>query len=97
AFVILALPAFALAWLVARLPEPERGGRDRLPGGGAGLESGEAAEDEGTAAQELARERGIEPHAELVLRRDPRRLGLLAATRYILRIRTNVVLIVASA
>src|SRR4029078_10252894 len=26
AFVILALPAFALAWVVFRLPEPERGG-----------------------------------------------------------------------
>jgi predicted MFS family arabinose efflux permease len=26
AFVVLAIPAFALAWLVARLPEPKRGG-----------------------------------------------------------------------
>ncbi len=30
AFVILALPAFALAFLVFRLPEPERGGRGYL-------------------------------------------------------------------
>src|SRR6266478_2100878 len=29
-FVILALPAFALAWLVFRLPEPTRGGREPL-------------------------------------------------------------------
>ena len=88
AFVILALPAFALAWLVARLPEPKRGGRashDPIEARG------------GTAAQQLARKRGIEPHPELVLTTDPRRLGLLAATRYVLRIRTNVVLIVASA
>src|ERR687885_1240852 len=31
AFVALALPAFALAWFVVRLPEPKRGGRGVLP------------------------------------------------------------------
>src|SRR5260221_4123157 len=31
AFVILALPAFGLAWLVFRLPEPARGGQGGLP------------------------------------------------------------------
>jgi predicted MFS family arabinose efflux permease len=55
---------------------------------------GEAAT---TAAQELARERGIDPEPELVLQDDPRRLNLLEAARYVLRIRTNVVLIIASA
>jgi predicted MFS family arabinose efflux permease len=88
AFVILALPAFALAWLVARLPEPERGGRE------SGDDSDARRE---TAAQELARQRGIEPHPELVLTRDPRRLGPFAAARYVLSIRTNVLLIFASA
>jgi MFS family permease len=88
AFVILALPAFILAWLVARLPEPKRGGR----------ELGAAADDHHTtAAQEIARERGLEAHPELVLTRDPRRMSLLEATRYVLRIRTNLVLIAASA
>ena len=87
ALVVLALPAFVLAWLVVRLPEPPRGARD----------AGEAAQHETTAAQQLARERGIEPEPELVLRTDPRRLGLLEAARYVLRIRTNVVLILASA
>ena len=33
AFVILALPAFVLAWYVVRMPEPQRGGSDPLPGG----------------------------------------------------------------
>jgi MFS family permease len=95
AFVILALPAFVLAWLVMRLPEPARGGRASLPAPGA---APAPAEDEhGTAAQQLARERGIQPEPEVVLTTDPRRMGFLAATRYILRIRTNVVLIVASA
>ena len=87
AFVILALPAFALAWFVARLPEPKRGARAEH----------EDVEAQSTAAQQLARERGIEPEPELVLTRDPRRLGLLAAARYVLSIRTNVVLILASA
>jgi MFS family permease len=88
AFVILALPAFALAWFVAHLPEPRRGARSA---------DGDGEVHQGTAAQQLARERGIEPEPELVLTKDPRRLGLLDATRYVLSIRTNVVLIAASA
>src|SRR5437764_1252716 len=48
-------------------------------------------------AQQLARERRIEPEPELVLTSDPRRMGFFEATRYILRVRTNVVLILASA
>jgi MFS family permease len=94
AFVILALPAFVLAWLVMRLPEPVRGGSEPLPGGAPAGARDE--HEDGNAAQQLARERGIEPHPELVLTADPRGMGLLGATRYVLRIRTNVVLIVAS-
>src|SRR5690349_9478801 len=98
AFVILALPAFALAWVVFRLPEPKRGGREPLLAPGSVAEPEDADEHEhGTAAQRLARDHGIEPHPELILTRDPRRMGLLDATRYVLRIRTNVVLILASA
>ena len=96
AFLVLAFPAFVLAWLIFRLPEPARGGSGALaspktpaqePGDG----------DPATDAQRLARERGLEPDPELLLTRDPRRLGIFAATRYVLRIRTNVVLISASA
>jgi MFS family permease len=97
AFVILALPAFVLAWLVFRLHEPARGGRDALVHP---AESHRAEADEGPAetdAQRLARERGLEPDPELVLHEDPRRMGPIEATRYILAIRTNIVLIVASA
>jgi MFS family permease len=95
ALVILAIPAFVLAYLVMKLPEPERGGRAPL----ASTRSVESEDEqaEGTAAQQLARARGIEPESELVLTKDPRRLGLISATRYVLRIRTNVVLIAASA
>jgi MFS family permease len=100
AFVILALPAFALAWLVFQLREPARGGRAPLRADGAETPESDEA-DEGdvhiTDAQHLARERGIEPDPQLVLRRDPREMSLLAATRYVLAIKTNVALIVASA
>jgi MFS family permease len=98
AFVILALPAFVLAWLVWRLPEPARGAREPLIAEGVAEESEEERERaDHSAAQQLAREKHIEPHEELVLTESPRRLGLWASTRYILRIRTNVVLIIASA
>jgi predicted MFS family arabinose efflux permease len=90
AFVILSLPAFALAWFVFRLPEPERGAY-REPDEAEGEAAGP------TDAQLLVHRSGIEPHPELILDRDPRRMSLLAAARYILRIRTNTILIVASA
>jgi predicted MFS family arabinose efflux permease len=60
-------------------------------------EPGAGDVDQTTDAQRLARERGLEPDPELVLVQDPRRMRLLAATRYILSIRTNVILILASA
>ena len=97
AFVILGIPALALAWFVMKLPEPRRGGKGTLaheteeppP-------QAEGAKHE-TDAQRLARESSLEPDPELVLDRDPRRLGILEATRYVLRIRTNIVLVAASA
>jgi MFS family permease len=95
AFVILALPAFALAWLMFKLPEPERGGRSALAHPAARAEPTDGPRE--TDAQRLAREHGVQPDPELVLTRDPRRLSLSAATRYVLSIRTNIVLIVASA
>jgi MFS family permease len=99
AFVILALPAFVLAWLVFRLPEPARGARAPLlaPDAAASAAESETDGDEATDAQRLASERGVEPDPELVHIGDPRRMGLFAATRYVLRIKTNVVLILASA
>jgi MFS family permease len=101
AFVILALPAFALGWLVFKLPEPARGGRNPLLS--AGVEAVAPTEDDDehdlqtTDAQRIARERGIEPDPDLVLTGDPRRIGLVDAVRYVLSIKTNVALILASA
>jgi sugar phosphate permease len=42
-------------------------------------------------------EQGVEPYTEQVLRRDPQRASLWWAVRYVLRVRTNVVVIAASA
>ncbi|HUA96140.1 MAG TPA: MFS transporter [Acidimicrobiales bacterium] len=50
-----------------------------------------------TDAQRLVRERGIRPDPRLVLTGDARKMGIVAATRYVLSIRTNVILIVAGA
>jgi MFS family permease len=102
AFVILALPAFALALVVWRLHEPERGGKGVLAHDSeAPPPEAQTQEDESrqaTDAQRLAQEQGLAPDPELVV--DPgtaRRMNLVRATRYVLRVRTNVVLIAASA
>jgi predicted MFS family arabinose efflux permease len=98
AFVVLALPAIVLAWLTFRLPEPPRADD---------LRSEAEPDDEpwaepapaphATDVQQLVHEAGVEPHPQLVLRGDLRRLNLFSATRYVLRVRTNVILILASA
>ncbi len=112
AFVILAIPAFALAFAVRRLKEPARGGASQLlPGATRMVSRREArlnpvvlAAEEGTEppgpevtdAQRVAQERGIEPDPKLILRRDPRRMNIVEAARYVLAVRTNVILIVSS-
>jgi MFS family permease len=111
AFIILALPAFVLAWLVFRLPEPARGGQGVLPPepgyGPAAPTAPEpakpeppAGEEEGhgpTDAQRLAVERGIKPDPALLRMAARRPMSLPAAVKYVLRVRTNVALIVSGA
>jgi predicted MFS family arabinose efflux permease len=83
AFAWLVVPGLALAAVLWRTTEPDRGESDRVAG-------------EGTAARAVAREH-VPPYREQVLRRDPQRVGLADAIRYVLRVRTNVVIIAASA
>jgi MFS family permease len=109
AFVILAIPAFVLAWAVLKLPEPVRGGGGAIPPGATtiptvaqvaprpGEDVEEAEELEETDAQRMSREKGVAPDTRNVLTVDPRRMGLVTATRYIMSIRTNVVMIISSA
>lgn len=109
AFLFLALPAFLVAWAVLKLPEPIRGGGGAIPPGAlhipvaadigvvAGENIAEQQELEETDAQRVSREQGVAPDRSNVLVGDARRMGLVEATRYILSIRTNVVMIVAGA
>jgi len=111
AFALLALPAFGLAWALVRLPEPARGGlgalpAENLPADGVPADNGQpprtepgdpAAAGAATDAQRLAYDKGLTPDPERRLDGDPTRMSLLAAARYVLRIRTNLVLIIASA
>ncbi len=101
AFIILALPALALAWLIFRLPEPVRGGQGALA---AEPDSRPRSRPRPASAvpppapdpQLLAREMGIEPDAELASR-GRAKMTLMQAVRYVLAVRTNVALIISSA
>jgi sugar phosphate permease len=109
----LAIPSLALAWVVWRLPEPDRGGSSWIAAGQEGIrddrdigpaERERAAGEGGPAgtgmpelAERAVRHAEIEPRRELVLTEDPTNRSVWWAVRYVLRVRTNVVIIVASA
>ncbi len=110
-FAALGLPAIALAVLFWRLPEPARGGEGQLPAGAETVhaettdhpeEVQEAGTPDGDDApmsdtQQEAADGEVEPDMDLVLDESPTDWPLLRAVRYVLRIRTNVVLIVTGA
>jgi len=96
AFVVLAILSFILGWFVLKLREPVRGGGGALAHATEPLPP-EADETRETVAQALARERGIAPDPELATGRDMRRASFLEAARYVLRVRTNLLLIGATA
>jgi MFS family permease len=94
------------------VPEPQRGGQSRLQPGALDLAgvSADAHRADATStdeddmpvaperdlAHEAARRGGFEPDPALVLDTDPNGMSLGAAVRYILRIPTNMLLIVSS-
>jgi MFS family permease len=108
-FILLALPAFYLAWKVLRLPEPVRGGGGVIELGALEIPESAIAPDRGAfeadltevpednVAHDVARHKDVPADPEKVLRGDPRHMGFWAATTYVLSIRTNVAMIVASA
>ena len=105
AFIVLALPSLALARVLwRRLPEPVRGGASQLRRGATEFADGGEAppvageeEPDLTVAQERVERQQVSAHQHLVLRGDPARMTLWRATRYVLRVRTNLILIIASA
>lgn len=112
-FAWLAIPGLLLAATIWRLLlEPARGGQSRLQVGAEqliGVEEAAASPpvDDSDPRQQLAaeqeivrqvvRRRRLQPRRELVLSEDPASLRLPDAVRYVLSVRTNVALIVASA
>ena len=108
AMAVLAVPAGFLAWAIRRwLPEPARGGQAYLHIGdeeivteeeATGTGTGEEEEDHLAEPSEIERQAeasGVEPEPDMILTEELD-LTLWQATRYVLRIRTNVALIIAS-
>ncbi|HVC29782.1 MAG TPA: MFS transporter, partial [Steroidobacteraceae bacterium] len=111
-FYIMALPAIALVWVIWRfLPEPERGTQswimegDEDPDPAARPASRQSARQRqekagGSAAaspQETVRRAHVRPREELILREDPTQWSLWRVMRYLMRLPTYNLLIVASA
>lgn len=108
AFIVLAVPSVALIWALQRwLPEPATGGQSRIPRGADEVPAATEGPLTGqkrtarrvavdAAAAEMVRARDVEPDETIVLETEPTELTLWQAIRYVLRVRTNVVLIVAS-
>ncbi|HTU28536.1 MAG TPA: MFS transporter [Solirubrobacteraceae bacterium] len=107
AFWVLAIPGFFLARSLWRsVPEPRRGGHDRLERGVVDLRDhaprtptevrGPRENRERDLAYRMAEDQGYRPDPRLVLQRDPDRMSLQDAVRYILSIPTNVLLIISS-
>lgn len=110
---VLAIPAFFLAYaLHAYLPEPARGGQSQLAVGDEEISSAEdvSAHPERYAKpagsqvgarpslmQRRAKERGYKADRDAVIDRPPSEMNIWQACRYVLRVRTNLALIVASA
>ena len=109
---ILAVPAAFLAWAIHKwLPEPARGGQAYLHLGDDVIVTEEEADSESQAnsarpeedeelsqpslIERQAEQSGAEPEPEMILT-DELDMTLWQATRYVLRIRTNVALIIAS-
>jgi predicted MFS family arabinose efflux permease len=82
---------------VRRRRSPRARGRGRAGEGGAAAEpAGAGTGEESEVVLEAVRARHISPRRELVLERDPVEMGFWQAVRYVLRVPTNVSLIVST-
>lgn len=95
-FWLLAIPGPILAVaLIKMLAEPVRGGMDEdVP---ASKSTDEDGSERWPSLTKLVVDAGIKPHQKLVLTEDPADKSMLWAIRYVLTIRTNVYIIIASA
>jgi MFS family permease len=109
AFWWLVVPGLVLTFVFWRLPEPARGGQSQLEAGARrvrGRSEAPATEHAPTSetmdpadnlAMSVVEEAGVDARPELVLREDPTGQSIWWAVRYVLRIPTNLVIVIASA
>jgi predicted MFS family arabinose efflux permease len=90
-FAVLALLGVAVAVLVARVPEPRRGGENDLPG--------EEPRDVDAPSQlrDLVEEQQVEADEDLILEGDQSELAIKPAMQYVFKVKTVVLIIAASA
>jgi MFS family permease len=91
-FVILAVLGLLIARGATRLPEPARGAQG---GAGTARSPGDEAR-RGDITGRLVHESGVAVDETTIVRDDPSQRSLWWAARYVLRVRTNVIVIVAS-
>ncbi|MBP0456836.1 MFS transporter [Streptomyces montanisoli] len=97
AFWWLVIPGVLLVWAVWRLPEPVRGSQGRTEDERRSESEGAPPREDRDPAKKAVAASGVTADEDLVLREDPRGLSLWRAVGRVLRVRTNLVLIVASA
>ena len=90
-FAVLAVVGLIVAWLVARVPEPKRGGENDFPGGA------DRGINPPSQLHELVEADDVDPKEELILEGDQSELALKPAMEYVLKVRTVVLVVVAAA
>ena len=111
AFIALAVPSIVLAWaLWTKLPEPARGGQSRLEAGATEIVTADQVKESARAtprdtAEQVrsddlvlrqVEEQGVAPDEGAVVVSDPAEMTTWQVMRHVLRVRTNVTIIVAS-
>lgn len=100
AFAVLAVVGGALAVLLWRLGEPSRGAQPRGETAGFAEPSRRATSDsreDDDGLEQVVRAHHVPAPADIVPDHDPRDMSVRQVVRYVLRIRSNLVLIIASA
>ena len=75
----------------------DEAGTATAPAGGSDRSAGSERSDEDSVVLEQVQEKGIPPNPDVVLEGDPARIGMWEAVKWVLKVRTNVLLIVSSA